>query len=919
MRRSTYIAFLSLLVVRACLGQAPGQVSTISTNEFIDERHFTENQYFESFILKDIALMLFYSKAGTETKVEVTAKDGLSNQFEYVVSFAQTNVAIHLSTTLPAWEPARYETAADQLAAALKVQRPAQSAPQSRSILAELSNPTIETISKISMDLSEKLKRNMLDSSLHERAALLLAAFGLRERLEPVDDPRWALSRLTAHLALSYWVSGKDPGSDGAYALVSAYALMNLQTNALGRLHRLEAIPQTSVPWNRALYARITADPRGLTSLKPSDLSRLEWAERIYAVSRSISKEIGANELRVFATTNGEAGFDSDFFFCVFRGWGPGSVSLGRSVYLPAGLRLTLRDAALAWQCSQGSAFKIGDLQEFATRLNVEPGTCVHPEGRIDIVDWGAWATQTQRRLAAIYPRRLRFIRDSWGLPKDDVDKEKAALDKSFGGLWLVRCARVEFDEWYEVRDTIKIFAARRPVIPISTARYLIDCWNRANVYLSKNKPIPQSDLAAAQWTACGFPNQTLVSIDGNIRYLENNLDLQFMFKQAPFSAPVIRRYIESPGRSSAEIDAALRPLADYETSVARMLAGRLPPEDFKAKEAVYQKLAGLDPDYYLELTDFFVKTNLPKAALYFERARVSNVDLVAISHRSEQFVRYYLSIGNKSKAEELAKEAEEVGSARGFEAMMTYCILTHDFERGLKSAEANAERYGDHTTVILYLDQVKKEQPGYHELDSLYKRNMSELFPNGINAYQSSSAAPPHGALIQSNARSLRIADIVVALNGKSVETVAQLRYLRKTYTLETGEDKNIPMWVYREGRYLEVKDTTAEIRVADYSLTGVRRTGNSSAPFSPATTVQSNPPAHIKGLRLTGISGAPGNRFAMINGKTLAEGESTSVSLEGQTHAVRCLCITERWTAVQITGYTGTKFLYLNDPAAD
>src|SRR5262249_13616972 len=157
-----------------------------------------------------------------------------------------------------------------------------------------LENPSVETLAAISTDVSEKLKRNMLDASVHDRAALILAAFALRERLEPFEDHRWALNRLIAHLALSHWASGKNPGLEGRYALTVAYALMNLQTNALGRLKELEADPKTNPAWNRALYARITGDPRVLRSMEPAQLSGLEWAERIYAVSRSINQETAA-------------------------------------------------------------------------------------------------------------------------------------------------------------------------------------------------------------------------------------------------------------------------------------------------------------------------------------------------------------------------------------------------------------------------------------------------------------------------------------------------------------------------------------------------------------------------------------------------------------------------------------------------
>jgi len=65
--------------------------------------------------------------------------------------------------------------------------------------------------------------------------------------------------------------------------------------------------------------------------------------------------------------------------------------------------------------------------------------------------------------------------------------------------------------------------------------------------------------------------------------------------------------------------------------------------------------------------------------------------------------------------------------------------------------------------------------------------------------------------------------------------------------------------------------------------------------------------------------ISGAPPHRLAMINGKTLAIGESAAIKLEGQTLTVRCVSITDRSAGIEVAGVNGTREIYLNDPAAN
>src|SRR5688572_11006990 len=60
---------------------------------------------------------------------------------------------------------------------------------------------TPDAILKASAVVSASLKRNMRNPRAHETAALVLAAFGLRESAGGMSDTRWALNRITAHLA----------------------------------------------------------------------------------------------------------------------------------------------------------------------------------------------------------------------------------------------------------------------------------------------------------------------------------------------------------------------------------------------------------------------------------------------------------------------------------------------------------------------------------------------------------------------------------------------------------------------------------------------------------------------------------------------------------------------------------------------
>jgi tetratricopeptide (TPR) repeat protein len=918
--RHCLFIYLSLVVVSASWAQGPGPLSNFATAEFIPENRLNESQYIEAAIVKDAGLMLFFAKNATSTKIEVTLKHESPRSSEFHVVLAETNVVFKLSDDLPAWEPARYEQAVASLATALGIKPPTGQAPRRRSILKDLENPSVEILGRISVDLSEKLKGTMLDSSLHEKAALVLAAFALRDRLEPYEDPRWALSRVTAHLAVAHWISGGDPGLEGAYALTTAYSLMNLQTNALGRLRQLESRPETSTAWNRALYARITGDYRALRAVKPEELTRLEWAERVCAVSRSLGREIAAREVAKFVKVNGEKAVDADLFFCIFKGGRPGSVGLGRTLYLGIGYKLTLQEVGNAWWNSQGGVLKLSSLSELAPRLNVTPGGCIHSEGQVDILDWGAWAMQSQRRLAVTYLRSLEFMRDQWGLPKAEVDREQKALDQQVGQLWLVPCLRAELHP-DEIGEAFSVFEGHRTVVPMYCARSIVMKWYRTLPRAFSPDSKTEASLVAAQWTSCGFPNRTYVNLEGDMSFLWGSLNLPVMLQALPFHFGLIRPYIDSKHPPAAECQKILQPVADYDSTAAAMLANMLPADQIEAKETVYRRLAAQDPKFYFDLIGLFEKRDLTKAANYFEQARAEGADPVLIAYHAARFMDYYFSIGNNQKAEEVAKEAEEVGSAAGFETMMRYCVKTHDFQRGLKVAQEDEERYEDPASVVAYIEELKREQPQFHDFDRLYDLKLRACFPHGIGPYQPSSDAPNSGALINANGRLLRRGDVVVAVDGKLVENLHQLRALRRLYTVRTRDEINVPLIVFRQSRYLEIRETTAGVSVRDY-VPPKALPSNAPPPMiaaRPDEVTSAGNDGEWRKLRLTGISGIPPRRLAIVNGKTLAVGETTPIKLDGRNLNVRCISITDRSAQVAVDGVNGTKNLYLSDSISD
>jgi hypothetical protein len=76
----------------------------------------------------------------------------------------------------------------------------------------------------------------------------------------------------------------------------------------------------------------------------------------------------------------------------------------------------------------------------------------------------------------------------------------------------------------------------------------------------------------------------------------------------------------------------------------------------------------------------------------------------------------------------------------------------------------------------------------------------------------------------------------------------------------------------------------------------------------------VQMPEPSYVKQIRLSGIGGVPPHRFAMINGKTLAAGESATLNFGARAVTLHCLAITDQSASVTISGLAGLRELRLS-----
>lgn len=139
----------------------------------------------------------------------------------------------------------------------------------------------------------------------------MLAAFALREPVGRQSDTRWAMNRMTAHLALAdYALRGDAAASiDGRLASAALSVLTGHQVRAMAAIDGLDSDASTPAvqAWTRAIRLRVTEDWRTLAD--PRAATRLE--QRGYLRARRVTGRnvTGSSELERLGRT-----MDVDWF-----------------------------------------------------------------------------------------------------------------------------------------------------------------------------------------------------------------------------------------------------------------------------------------------------------------------------------------------------------------------------------------------------------------------------------------------------------------------------------------------------------------------------------------------------------------------------------------------------------------------------
>lgn len=618
---------------------------------------------------------------------------------------------------------------------------------------------------------SKALATNMRDPRAHESAALVLGAFALREAADQFNDVRWALNRMTAHLAVAGALRGGEGASaDGAIATATLSALANRQARASAELAALGTgtPPEPLNAWIRALNLRLTQDWRALPD--PSQATRLEKLEYFRARRATVRRRRAVEDLE---TVGEEIAAD----FGRIAQDGALGVQDGHR-FISDALPLELEEAADAYQRVQGRPMpaRLSEaLNHRAAGLIVES-----PQ----VLPWGAWAEFFQRHIAMNIGMVDGFHRAMLG-DYEGAEATKEDFDQRLGELTMFPLGTLRRTKGTAATEADMTHVSK--VVDLAaTAPELIAY--RAWVFFeagSKAESVPRSMPKATDWFA--LPSAK-VPYEAGHRHSEGlratGLALEALINAAPTDTVLLTAAAIGAAKDPAVAHARglLEQRHDYDL---RALDSSLKTVTAASHRAVLlRKSCALSSRDCLELASVLARLGQEaQAAETYERAFADPLmDSVALAADAGWLVNYYHR--NKRNADALAL-AERAASSGSWNGMTTYGRLLERLGRldeAEKSIGEAAIGYKSYEQLLgFYYRRVEIDRHTAYE--AKWKRWLAEVFPNGLQPEPTTTTGTPKtGVFVYADSEAsrkagIRAGDIIVGLEGWRVDSFEQYR----------------------------------------------------------------------------------------------------------------------------------------------
>jgi tetratricopeptide (TPR) repeat protein len=746
----------------------------------------TEEAWVVGEIVRDVAEMSLHP--GRPGSVAAKTTGG----WTYSVSIEAATVDVDLSDAL--WNPEQFAAVARALIAA----RPSQGAGPAAAAApahAGLVSLTPDALIAASNAASRALSVNMRDAAAHEAAAVALAGFALRESAWRFNDTRWALNRMTAHLAMVRALrGGSRMGEDGQLALATLLVLTGRQVRAIETLDALGPRPEgdAAAAWARSLRVRMTQDWRLIAN--PGTASVMEKHEFLRA--RRAAVELSSADLEL-ETMRHAPDADCRRILSAARITMPDRWAVEEQV------QSELEEAAQVFSRIHSRA-----MGESATvALNVRADRMIGASGP-EVIPWGAWAEQVQRHLAHAAGRTDDVLRHGLGLD-DAADENKAALTAKLGELTMFpvgtifwtkgpRGGEADLRHIDEAVETA-VRAPERVTSPVWAFLFMGARYEPVRYGMPPGRSwfIAPAARAAheikARLKETGHP-LSVAALEDLIEAAPHDYDL------AAYSLSA--RYRDKPPH--AEVMRLMGARLSYDLRAVHLARDAADLGDAGRFE-ILRRSCDLSARECIRLAEELVEADRQAdAAGAYEAAFADpSVDVVAVASASRWLVDYYDRNGRSREARALARRSGESGAWNG---LITHAWLLErlgelDAAEGLYAQAGSrydnlSELFGFYHRAV-HTRQLADYEPRLRELSKV-------IFPSGLApARRDETGRPAAGVIVtkdsrRSRAAGLQAGDIIVGLEGWRVENLAQYRAIDAI-----SRDERMKLVVWRGSRF--------------------------------------------------------------------------------------------------------------------
>jgi hypothetical protein len=768
----------------------------------------TEEAWVVDEIVRDITEMSAFPAVPSDPDIRVDAQAGV-----YFVAINGGTRSANVDLRGDLWSPAAFAVLAREAFASAQSPEPAAST--FSQVYPSLLELTPATLVAVADRVSEALRANVRNAAAHEAAALTLAGFALRDSAARMGDTRWAMNRMTAHLAIASTLRGEvATGVDGQLAQSVLDVLTNRHLRATRLLNALDAAPETPTvrSWTRAIRLRMTEDWRLLK--EPARATRLEQREYFRSRRATVRHSKGTVELQGLGTTpaaewvrliNGSAVGVEDGWLITE------AMEMERAEYRDVYMRMNGRPMA-------------NEIEALNT-----PATRAVFNGALHVLPWGAWAEFAQRHMSVVIGRYDSFLRHSLGTG-DSADTEKLKLKRDHGELWIFPAATLWWTKGPRgLEADLRYINETVDEVLVHPHRVTAMAWSFLETG-TKFERVRRGIPPPAAWFFAPAP-RTAYQAAARVKdsgHPRNAAVMEAMIAEAPYDYLLVSEYLTSKYGHKT-------PFAELER-----LAGERMHYDMRPVTLALEIVKDDDRRLLLLASSCDIASSScaawgaelakrgrdDEAARAYERAFADPaLDAVALSNWSGWLVQHYLSRNRIGPALQLAERSASTGSFAGVvTAAQLYERLGRDADAE-RTYQRTGDRY-DNVAELLGFYYRAVEIRNKSEYADAWALARERVFPDGLDRGPLAAEKPARGIYIESDTEAarqagLRAGDIIVAVDGWHVENMAQYRAAR-AFPLEG----KVAWTVWRGNGHttIEVPDKrfVPEFRVVDYPIRG-------------------------------------------------------------------------------------------------